>query len=113
VSKTEISSDKIDSLMNLDPDGPTDQQFKKGEDRVTLTFKDVVARDTVKSLISQNSQQILLKSVSVLQKTYPAIARLKGLREIQAITDEDNPTEKCLRSTAIMASLQKENPFLL
>ena len=70
VSKTEISLDKIDSLMNLDPDGPTVQQFKKGEDRVTLTFKDVAARDKAKSLISQNSQQILFKSVSVLQKTY-------------------------------------------
>ena len=70
VSKTEISLDKIDSLMNLDTDGPTVQQFKKGEDRVTLTFKDVAARDKAKSLISQNSQQILFKSVSVLQKTY-------------------------------------------
>ena len=112
VSKTEISLDKIDSLMNLDPDGPTVQQFKKGEDRVTLTFKDVAARDKAKSLISQNSQQILFKSVSVLQKTYPAIARLNGLRDIQAITDEDNQTEKRLRSTAIMSSLQKENPYL-
>jgi hypothetical protein len=98
--------------MNLDPDGSTVQQFKKGDDRVTLTFKDVAARDKAKSLISQNSQQILFKSVSVLQKTYPAIARLNGLRDIQAITGEDNQTEKRLRSTAIMSSLLKENPYL-
>lgn len=82
VSKTEVSLDKIDSLMNLDPEGPTVQQFKKGEDRVTLTFKDVAARDKARSLISQNSQLNLFKSVSVLQKTYPAIARLNGLRDI-------------------------------
>jgi myosin heavy subunit len=110
VSKTEASLNKIDSLMNLDPDGPTVQQFKKSEDRVTFTFKDIAARDKARTLISQNSQQVLFKSVSVPPKTYPAIARLNGLSDIQTITGADSQSEKRLRSTAIMESIQKENP---
>jgi hypothetical protein len=98
--------------MNLDFDGPTVQKCKKGEGRVTLTFKDVANTDKARTWINQNSQQILLKSVSVLKKTYPSIERLNGLA-IKAITGAGSQIKKRLRSATIMESLQKENPSLL
>ncbi|EFX65664.1 hypothetical protein DAPPUDRAFT_117082 [Daphnia pulex] len=44
-----VSLDKIESFMNLDPDGPTVQKFKKDEGSVTLTFKDVAETDKART----------------------------------------------------------------
>lgn len=112
VPSANVSVNKIDSLMNLDLGGPVVQQFKKTEDKVTLTFKDVAARDKAKDLISKNSQQVLFQSVSVPQKSYPAIARLNGLSDVQSLTNDDSQVEKQLRSASIMKSLLEENPTL-
>ena len=72
VQKTEISVDKIDSLMNIDSDGPIVQLFRKTDDKVTRTFGDAAARDKDKHILSVNLvpdvKKSIFQSVSVPQK---------------------------------------------
>lgn len=112
VTKSDVPVDKVDSNLDLDSDGPVVQQFKKTEHRVTLTFKDALDRDRAKDLINC-SQQNIFQSVSVQQKTYPAVARLNGLSDIRNITVEADLHEKRrLRCAAILKALKAENPAL-
>jgi hypothetical protein len=87
--KYNISVSKIDSLLRVQTDGPVVQLFKKSDDRVTLTFRDVSLRDEDNKLISDSLKKGVFQSVSVPQKTYPAITRLSGLSNIQSITGDD------------------------
>ena len=116
VPKTEISVDKIDSLMNIDSDGPIVQLFRKTDDKVTLTFRDAAARDKAKHFLSVNLdpdvKKSIFKSVSVPQKTCPAVARLHGLADVQSITNTDSKVEKELRSAAILKSILDDNTSL-
>lgn len=90
--------------MNLDPHSPTIQErWRQSHSYVQA------ARDKARTWI----QQILFKSVFVSPKSYPAIARLNELSDIQTITGAYIQIEKRLWSTAIIESLQKENPSLL
>ena len=87
--------------------------FKKTNDKVTLTFKDAVARDRAKELINNSKQQSIFEAITVPQKTYPAIARLNGLNDIQNIVLEaDKHEERRLRCAAIMKAIASENPLL-
>jgi hypothetical protein len=87
--KYNISVSKIDSLLRVQTDGPVVQLFKKSDDRVTLTFRDVAHRDEANKLISDSLKKGVFQSVSIPQKTYPAIARLSGLSNIQSVTGDD------------------------
>ena len=115
VPKTEISVDKIDSLMNIDSDGPIVQLFRKTDDKVTLTFRDAAARDKAKHILSVNLdpdvKKSIFQSVSVPQKTYPAVARLHGLADVQSITNAGSKVEKELRSAAILKSTLDDSPI--
>ena len=89
------------------------QQFRKRVERQMLAFKDALAKDKAKELISNCSQQNIFQSVSVQQKSYPVIVRLNGLSQIQSLTVESNKQEeRQMRCAAIMKVLVDENPSL-
>lgn len=112
VSKDKVSADKIDSLLGVQTDGPIVQQFKKMDDRVTLTFRDAAARDKAKDLISNSREQGVFQSVYILQKSYPAIARLNGLKKVQSITSDDPKQTKRSQCDLILQLVREENPLL-
>ena len=110
-----VSVGVIDSMLGLQqdgPDGPIVQQFKKVDGRVTLTFRDAVARNKAKELISNSCQQGVFQSVYIPQKTYPAIARLSGLSDVQSITGDDIRDVKKKQGERILELIGDENSFL-
>lgn len=116
VLTSSISVDNFDSLLNINSDGPIVQQLKKSDDKVTLTFRDATARDKAKEIISLNldsdAKKSIFHSVTVPQKTYPAIARLNGLVAIQSLSNDDKQIEKQARCAAIKKLILDENPSL-
>ena len=115
IPKKEVTDDRIDSLLGLNTDGPVVQQMKKLDDKITLTFRDITARDKARELINQEGQQSqnsLFQSAFVPQKVYPAIARLNGLAGVQGIKEENIQDEQLKKRVAIMKLIHEENPLL-
>jgi hypothetical protein len=115
VTKNQASEDRIDALLGIHTGGPVVQHFKKSEDKVTLTFRDITARDKARELINVDGQQSpgsIFQSAFVPQKVYPAIARLYDLAAIQGIKETNIQDEQLKKRVAIMKLIQKENPLL-
>ena len=115
IPKKEVTDDRIDSLLGLNTDGPVVQQMKKLDDKITLTFRDITARDKARELINQEGQQSqnsLFQSAFVPQKVYPAIPRLNGLAGVQGIKEENIQDEQLKKRVAIMKLIHEKNPLL-
>ena len=98
-------------MLGLNTDGPVVQQMKKLEDKITLTFRDITARDKARELINQEGQQSqnsLFQSAFVPQKVYPAIARLNGLAGVQDIKEENIQDEQLKKRVAIMKLIHEK-----
>ena len=75
---TFITEEKIDALLFKNK-GPTVQQVKRSENKVTLSFRDEASRDKAHELLSQDMEQDLFQSVFAPHKIFPALVRFHGL----------------------------------
>jgi hypothetical protein len=72
----------------------------------------VASRDKAQDLFNNNSAQNVFRSVSVPQKQYPALVRLRELQEISHLKDTEKKVARVAQDNALKRGLIAENPGL-
>lgn len=110
-----ISDAKIDELLGLQGDGPIVQQIRNGDDKIVLSFKDIVARDKAKQLLSnaKEDEKVLFASVFAPSKSFPALVRFHDLEGVKMYKGVEFAKERAEQQAMLIAKLESCNSSLV